>query len=214
MNQIGRPRNWENFQHYKNRRPPWIKSHHALLDDREYQRLPLASRALAPSLWLLASESKDGSFDISIEELTFRLRLPVKDIEAGLKPLIAAGFFTVEHVASNVLADCQHVAPKSSSEKSREETETETEQAFESFWSVYPSQVAKPTAFKAFKEVKAHKNLVSILEDIERRKSGDVWQKEDGKYIPNPAKYLKERRWEDRTSVSQSARSAMLARVI
>jgi hypothetical protein len=212
MNQIGRPRNWENFQHYKNRRPPWIKSHHALLDDREYQRLPLASRALAPSLWLLASESKDGSFDISIEELTFRLRQPVKDIEAGLKPLIDAGFFTVEHVASTALADCQHVAPKSSSEKSREETEIE--QAFESFWSAYPSKVAKPTALKEFKAVKAHKHMVSILENIDRRKSGDGWQKDGGKWIPNPAKYLKERRWEDEIQVQQPARSALLARVI
>lgn len=54
------PRRWSDFQHYKDRRPPWIKLHKALLDDREYQRLPLASRALAPMLWLLASESKDG----------------------------------------------------------------------------------------------------------------------------------------------------------
>ena len=59
-NPIGRPRNWEKFQHYKNRKPPWIKLHHDLIDDREYQRLPIASRALAPQLWLMASESKDG----------------------------------------------------------------------------------------------------------------------------------------------------------
>ena len=25
--------NWEKFQHYKVRRPPWIKLHHSLLDD-------------------------------------------------------------------------------------------------------------------------------------------------------------------------------------
>ena len=55
-------KNWAEFQHYKDRSPPWIKLHKELLDDRQYQSLPLASRALAPMLWLLASETKDGSF--------------------------------------------------------------------------------------------------------------------------------------------------------
>lgn len=44
-------------------------------------------------LWLLASESKDGSFEASNDELAFRLRLNESDIEDGLKPLIEKGFF-------------------------------------------------------------------------------------------------------------------------
>ena len=27
------PKNWSQFQHYKGRRPPWIKLHRALLDE-------------------------------------------------------------------------------------------------------------------------------------------------------------------------------------
>lgn len=118
------PRRWADFQHYKNRRPPWIKLHKALLDDREYQRLPLASRALAPMLWLLASESEDGVFEAATEELTFRLRQPAKDIDAGLSSLIEAGFFMVVQTDSTLLADRQQLAVP---EKSREETETETD---------------------------------------------------------------------------------------
>ncbi len=57
------PKNWAVFQHYKDRCPPWIKLHRDLLNDRSYMRLPIASKALAPMLWLLASESKDGVFD-------------------------------------------------------------------------------------------------------------------------------------------------------
>ena len=48
-----RPKNWHSFQHYKDRDPTWIKLHKKLLDDYEFQSLPLASRALAPMLWLL-----------------------------------------------------------------------------------------------------------------------------------------------------------------
>ena len=95
-------KNWTEFQHYKDRSPPWIKLHKELLDDRKYQSLPLASRALAPMLWLLASESKDGSFDGDPEELAFRLRASLKDVTAGLQPLIDKGFFSF---ASTPLAE-------------------------------------------------------------------------------------------------------------
>jgi len=114
------PKNWKEFQHYKDRCPPWIKLHRDLLNNREFMSLPLASKALAPLLWLLASEEKDGCFQADSEELVFRLRIASKDIESGLKPLIDKGFFII---ASGVLADCQQDAIP------ERETETETEKS-------------------------------------------------------------------------------------
>lgn len=111
-----KPKNWGVFQHYKDRSPPWIKLHRDLLINRDFITLPTASKALAPLLWLLASESKDGVFDASFEELQFRLYLSKKDYDDGLKPLIDKGFFVI---ASGVLASCYQVAIP--------ETETETE---------------------------------------------------------------------------------------
>jgi hypothetical protein len=120
------PKNWSIFQHYKDRCPPWIKLHRDLLNDREYMGLPLASKALAPLLWLLASEAKDGTFDASADELMFRLRLTQKEIEHGIKPLIDKGFFVV---ASGVLADrLQAAIPETETETETEkETKAETE---------------------------------------------------------------------------------------
>ena len=116
------PKNWAVFQHYKDRCPPWIKLHRDLLNDRVFMCLPLASKALAPLLWLLASESKDGIFDGSLDELVFRLHITPKDYQDGVKPLIDKGFFVV---ASGVLADCYQVAiPETEGET---ETETKTE---------------------------------------------------------------------------------------
>jgi hypothetical protein len=110
------PKNWAVFQHYKDRCPPWIKLHRDLLNNREFICLPIASKAIAPMLWLLASETKDGVFDASIEELTFRLRITEKEYKDGVKPLIDKGFFLI---TSGVLADCYHAAIP--------ETEGETE---------------------------------------------------------------------------------------
>ena len=113
---IGHIKNWSKFQHYKDRSPPWIKLQHELLDDFDFARLPIASKALAPLLWLLASESTDGSVQIDVEWLAFRLRWPDKDISDGLTPLIEKGFVLV---ASDALAPC--------SQNACLETEGETE---------------------------------------------------------------------------------------
>lgn len=125
------PKNWGSFQHYKDRSPPWIKLHKGLLNDRAYARLPIASKALAPLLWLLASEAKDGSFDAQVEELAFRLHMTEKEIGQGLNPLIKSGFFMPVQSDSNVLAMRLQVAPDSCSEGETEaEGETKAPAAF------------------------------------------------------------------------------------
>lgn len=115
-------KNWVEFQHYKDRSPPWLKLHRKLLDDRSFQTLPIASKALAPMLWLLAAENMEGRIDISLDELVFRLRWSADDIQAGLPALIEKGFLIVD---SNPLAPCQQLAvPETEGER---ETEGETE---------------------------------------------------------------------------------------
>ena len=114
------PKNWAVFQHYKDRCPPWIKLHRDLLNDRAYMRLPIASKAIAPMLWLLASESKDGVFDGSLDELVFRLHITEKEYKDGVKPLIDNDFFTV---VSGVIAECKQDAIP----ETERETETKTE---------------------------------------------------------------------------------------
>jgi hypothetical protein len=116
------PKNWQQFQHYKDRAPPWIKLHHKLLDDFEYQRLPVASRALAPMLWLLASEHQDGVIDADADVLAFRLRISITEVEEALAPLIGKGFFVVVQFDSKPLALCGRDAmPETEREAETEE---------------------------------------------------------------------------------------------
>lgn len=122
------PKNWRAFQHYGNRRPPWIKLHRELLDDRDFMSLPMASKAMAPLLWLLASESEDASFNAASEELAFRLRLASKEVEEGLKPLIDKGFFLD---ASTMLAPCLQLASPDKETEREKEKETEKKRKVE-----------------------------------------------------------------------------------
>lgn len=71
-----RIKNWSNFQHFKDRRPPWIKLYREILDDIEWHQLdPLASKVLV-MCWLLASEN-DGVLP-DMKTLAFRLRMSEK----------------------------------------------------------------------------------------------------------------------------------------
>lgn len=128
------PKNWREFQHYKDRNPPWIRLHKALLDNYEWHKLPTASKALAPMLWLMASDALDGQIDADPEKIAFRLRMSPQDVVDGLGPLISLGFFISIGGASEALAECQQLAAKSCSEtealqrqRQRQSTEAETE---------------------------------------------------------------------------------------
>ena len=85
-------------------------------------RLPIASKAIAPMLWLLASESKDGVFDGSLDELVFRLHISEKEYKDGVKPLIDNDFFTV---VSGMLAECKQVAIPETEREAERETKKE-----------------------------------------------------------------------------------------
>ena len=92
------PKNWDQFQHYNKRRPPWIRLYKTLLDDFDFQSLPDASRALAPMLWLLASEFDEGRIETTLEKLSYRFRRTESEILTALNPLVESGFFTCDSV--------------------------------------------------------------------------------------------------------------------
>jgi hypothetical protein len=183
------PKNWKKFQHYKDRNPPWIKLHKDILDDYDWWSLPVASRALAPCLWLLASCHDDGIFDASYNVLAFRFRMKESDVKVALIPLIDKGYFVVD---SGMLASChQVVIPET-------ETETETETylcAFNEFWSAYPKKTGKDAALKAWKVKKPR--IDDVMFALSWQRNSEQWQKNGGQFIPNPATYINQGRWQD-----------------
>ena len=60
--------NWQKYQHYRDRNPPWIKLHVKLLTDRKFMLLADASKCLLMLLWVLASET-DGEIPLDLEEI-------------------------------------------------------------------------------------------------------------------------------------------------
>jgi len=83
--------NWEKFQHYKDRDPPWIKLYNSLLDDYEYGCLQDDSKLLLISLFLLAGRNENK---IPMDNEWIRKRAMITN-EINLDPLLSAGFICV-----------------------------------------------------------------------------------------------------------------------
>ena len=70
--------------------------------------------------------------------------------------------------------------------------------AFYEFWKLYPKKVGKGEAKKAWGKIKPGKALTeTILAAIPRALQSDQWRRENGRFIPNPATWLNQGRWDD-----------------
>lgn len=99
-------------------------------------------------------------------------------------------------------ASCGESPPKSNPIQSESESESNpniTRDAFDVFWDAYPRKVGKSSARKAFSRVKA--DLNTLISSVERQKGSDQWKRDGGRYIPNPATWLNQGRWEDELPV-------------
>jgi hypothetical protein len=182
---------WDEFQHFKDRTPPWIKLYRYLLDDPEWHELSGDDSKILVMLWLIASEDKamEGNLP-NIKNLAFRLRITESKLKQSLNKLYHWVIFDDIIAISDRY---QHDAPET-------ETETETEtylcaKHFETFWQHYPKKTGKDAAKKSWMKLKPH--IDNILYALSWQKNMEQWQKQDGQFIPNPATYLNQGRWKD-----------------
>ncbi len=67
---------------------------------------------------------------------------------------------------------------------------------FDLFWSEYPNKQAKLAAKRAWLKIKPDERA-DVMQGIARWKRSESWLKDDGQFIPHPATFLNQRRFED-----------------
>ncbi len=108
-------KNWRKFQHFKDRKPPWIKLHREILEQRDINMISDCSFRVLVGIWLLASEDPAMEGNIpDVDDIAFRLRLEKSKVIKSLQEL--ENF--VEHDDINVI----------SSRYQSDSLETETEE--------------------------------------------------------------------------------------
>jgi len=195
------PKEWNSFQHYKERRPPWIKLHRPLLDNADFQRLPIASRALAPMLWLIAAEYDNGTIMADLEDIAWRLRMSAAELKDALRPLLEKGFFSSDDDASVALAECEQEVPPEREAQVKTEAKKNSRAAspssedFENFKKEYPKRTGnygwKAAERKYTALIKTGVSPQAILTAVRRHAEEMRKLKRVGtEYVPMPARWL------------------------
>lgn len=185
-----RIKNWAQFQHFKDRKPPWVKLYRDLLDDMEWHQLePKAAKAIV-MFWLIASES-EGELP-EARKLAFRLRITERELDDVIGKLSHwLEQSDIEPISERYQVD----APETETEK--RQRRDKHAQGFEQFWEAYPKKKFKGDAEKAFRSVTVP--VETLLAAIRVQSASNDWQKEGGRYIPYPASWLRALGWEDCT---------------
>lgn len=115
--------NLEKHQHYKKRRPPWIKLHAEVLDDYEFLCLQDASKTHLMLIWVLASKLDNRiPFDPVFVGNKIGATEPV-----DLQALVDQGFIQFTDDASDMLASSKQSALPETERESEAEPESESE---------------------------------------------------------------------------------------
>lgn len=83
---------------------------------------------------------------------------------------------------------------------------------FGEFWKVYPRKVGKDAAWRVWQRRKPGMELTAtVLAALAWQKQQDNWIREGGRFVPNPATWLNQGRWEDEPSDAPRVNDATLA---
>lgn len=82
---------------------------------------------------------------------------------------------------------------------------------FEKFWKEYPRKVGKDAAKRAFEKAIKKADIETLVTAVQRQKCGTQWTRDNGQYIPHPATWLNQGRWQDEVDNGGSNNGANMA---
>ncbi len=144
----------------------------------------------------------------SIDDLAFILGVPAKQVSYALDILSSKD---VGWLINTTQHNSTQLNSTQASGKRRKRPETSGNSVlFERFWQAYPNKKARAECIRVwtsptgkFGQIlggrKPDEKLVDeMLEAIEWQKSTDGWKKDKGRFIPYPATWLNQGRWQDK----------------
>ena len=201
--------NWDKYQHYSKRRPPWIKLYAKLADNPSFICLQDASKIHLIMIWLYVSRSEN----IIPNDPLFMQRAIRSTEPIDLDRLTSLGFLETCVDVSNMLAKpLQTLSPLDQSTEIREERSDKTEKRekrpkkkaidpnielrFEEFWEAYPRKVSGDAARKAWLKIKPDEELhEKIMAGLTTATKLRQW--EDSQFVPHASTWLNGKRWKD-----------------
>lgn len=185
-------KNFEHFQHYKDRSPPWIKLYNELLDDYEFGRLPDASKAHLLAIWLLASRYDNK---IPHDEAWVSRRINATT-PVDLELLEKHGFILPNQECSNSLSNCKQLAMPEREKEGQVETE-KRQTAFDDFFKAYPKKEKEKAARTEFDGALTKVDADAIVSGARRYASKIKREQIEPRFVALPQTWLAEERWRE-----------------
>lgn len=207
-------KNWEKFQHYKDRNPPWIKLHYEIMTSSDWVMLADASKLLAVVCMMIASRN-NGQIPANPEYIK---RVAYLDKAPNLTPLIECGFLI------NPLADASTMQADARPETYRTETDTERKKErvmpvrkserglslhFLGFWKRYPATGgSRKKTHERWQKINGDEHAEEIMRGLEGYLQNHRILTEAKKFAPEhpyPQKWLGEQRWKEFLKTEEGA---------
>ena len=170
-----RIKGWVKFQHFKDRRPPWIKLYRDILEDPDWHELDGDTAKILVALWLLASEDDEQQGQLpDARRLAFRLRISETKVNQALTKL---SHWLEQDGINTISSGYQDDAPETETE-TETETEIETKKEKREIQKALPCPDAvNPATWSDFLQVRKAKKApvtAAAISGIEReaRKAG------------------------------------------
>ena len=94
--------------------------------------------------------------------------------------------------------ESNHTDASDSNKIQKQETKPNIQTQFEEFWKSYPKKKNQRQARKEYERLNpSMEKHREIMDSLEKQKKSNEWKIENGRYIPFPARWLSDRRWED-----------------
>jgi hypothetical protein len=184
-------KNWEKFNLYNAKNPryqkkmTWFKFYGTdYINNIEIHKLSFEQKAILVELWCLGSES-DGVLPENFE-IAFRLHYPIEFIEKLVGELLTRGWLEENYTTARI--------EKRREEKIREDIVLNK---FNEFWKTYPvsnRKVNKSGCMKLWQSQNLETIGDKIINHVKMMADTD-WKKDNGQYIPMPATYLRQERF-------------------
>jgi hypothetical protein len=155
------------------------------INNIDIHKLSFEQKAVLVELWCLGSES-DGVLP-EIFEIAFRLHYPIDFVDKIVKELFTRGWLEENYSPARI--------EKRREEKIREDILLDK---FNEFWKAYPSsnrKVNKSGCMKLWQSQNLEAIGDKIINHVKIMADTD-WKKDNGQYIPMPATYLRQERFD------------------
>lgn len=189
-------KNWNKFQHFKDRKPPWIKLHRDILEQRDISAISDRSFRVLIGLWLLASEDVDMKGGLpSVDDMVFRLRIDkciiIKALDE-LKPFLILD--DISAISEGYQVDSLEEEGEVEVEEDKTLNEPKAVSRFNEFWDEFADKRGKDGALKVWNRRKLDRIADAVIAGaieytIARGKERKYWKQAQG--------WLSDGRWDD-----------------